>query len=196
MAPPAKLPAQVHLRSGAIAIVRSMQPDEAEAVRTLLNQIIEEGSSYPQDQPLDAAGFRAYWCAGQTFAALLPDQAAHGDHLIAAFYLKPNFPGKGRHIANAGFIVHPDWRGQGLGRALGELAIAIGPTYGYQALMFNLVFASNRASLAIWQHLGFQELGRIPAAINHGNHNEEAVILYRRLDDNQSDADSCDQPND
>ncbi len=188
MALPAEpLPASVPLRSGRVVIVRVMQPNEAEAVRTLLNDIIAEGNSYPHDQPLDPASFQAYWCPGQTFVAVVPDPPAQARavantaQIVAAFYLKPNFPGKGRHIANAGFIVQPNWRGQGLGRALGELAIAIGPTYGYQALMFNLVFASNSASLTIWQHLGFQELGRIPAAINRGGYCEDAIILYRPL---------------
>lgn len=166
------LPAKRQLASGAIATVTVMTADQADSVRSLLNEIIVEGSSYPQSVPLDQAQFTAYWCAGHTFVATVADT------VIAAFYLKPNFPGKASHIANAGFIVSPHWRHQGLGQWLGELAIAIAPHYGYTALMFNLVFASNVASLRIWQRLGFTELGRIPNAINH---QEDAVILYRSL---------------
>ena len=38
------------------------------------------------------------------------------------------------------------------------------PVLGYKASMFNLVFASNTASVRLWRALNFQEIGRIPKA--------------------------------
>ncbi len=77
--------------------------------------IVEEGTSYPHDRFPDQDDFMDYWFRGKsTVAAYVPDRA-NAAGMAGAFYLKPNWPGRARQVANAGFIVAPDWRNKGLG---------------------------------------------------------------------------------
>lgn len=102
--------------------------------------------------------------------------------VLGAFYLKPNFPGWCSHICNAGFIVQPAMRGQGIGRWMAETMLAIAPTKGYTAVMFNLVFATNEPSLNLWRSLGFSTIGRIPHAARLSEEaSVDAIMLYRTL---------------
>lgn len=102
--------------------------------------------------------------------------------VLGAFYLKPNFPGWCSHICNAGFIVQPAVRGQGIGRWMAETMLAIAPTKGYTAVMFNLVFATNEPSLNLWRSLDFSTIGRIPQAARLPNGaSVDAIMLYRAL---------------
>jgi ribosomal protein S18 acetylase RimI-like enzyme len=49
---------------------------------------------------------------------------------------------------------------------------------GYDALQFNLVFESNPVR-ALYERLGFTEVGRIPKAVD----GEDALIYWRSLED-------------
>jgi L-amino acid N-acyltransferase YncA len=167
-----------------------MRSEEVEEVRALLNGAIEEGLSYPQSQPLDAAGFAAYWMNRDAFVVRVVSSTAPltqpPGRILGGFYLKPNFPGRGSHICNAGFIVHPSARGQGLGRWMGESMLAIAHEQGYEAVMFNFVFANNTASLNLWQSLGFSIIGVIPNGVKLGDSTTghrvvDGVVMYRAL---------------
>lgn len=81
-----------------------------------------------------------------------------------SYYIKPNYPGRSGHICNAGFIVSPQARGQGLGSIAGLSYLYYGPACGYLGSVFNLVYASNQASARIWERLGFQIVGTVPKA--------------------------------
>ena len=50
------------------------------------------------------------------------------------------------------------------------------------ALIFNLVFAENKAANHLWHKLGFQDLGVIPGAVrkNDGSY-QDAIIMFRSL---------------
>jgi L-amino acid N-acyltransferase YncA len=161
------LPFTFHLRDAAPVSLDIMQPEEVEVVRELLNHVIVEGISYPQDQPLSRPDFQAYWMKGDAFV-VRQVQGGNGDStvpkIVGAFYLKPNFPGRCSHICNAGFIVPPEVRGQGVGRFMGEAMLALARDRGYRAVMYNLIFETNAPSLKLWASLGFQEIGRIPNA--------------------------------
>jgi L-amino acid N-acyltransferase YncA len=102
--------------------------------------------------------------------------------MLGAFYLKPNWPGRARHVANAGFIVAPEWRGKGLGRLLGVTMLRYARDLGYRSVLFNLVFSENVTARQLWQKLGFQELGIIPGAVlkNDGTF-QDAIIMWRSL---------------
>jgi GNAT superfamily N-acetyltransferase len=92
---------------------------DIEPLRKLYRVIVEEGTSYPHDRFPDQDDFMDYWFRGKsTVAAYVPDRAGAAG-MVGAFYLKANWPGRARQVANAGFIVAPDWRNKGLGWLLG-----------------------------------------------------------------------------
>ena len=94
-----------------------------------------------------------------------------------AYYLKPNSPGRAAHIANAGYLVAPAHRRRGVGRLLVEDSLWRAPMLGFDAMQFNLVFASNPAR-RLYEELGFQVVGTIPDAVD----GEDALVYWRRLE--------------
>ena len=178
-----QLPIQKVLTSAKIEI-DWMRDGEKEAVRNILNAVIQEGKTYPQEKPVSESEFAAYWLRSDAFVARLIDDkktSAPGE-VVGAFYLKPNFPGRCSHICNAGFIVQRGQRGQGIGRGMGEAMLEIAASRGYQGVMFNLVFETNTQKLNLWQSLGFQTIGRIPKAARLADEQVvDALMLYRSL---------------
>jgi ribosomal protein S18 acetylase RimI-like enzyme len=161
-----------------------IHPQEQEIVRELLNLVIIEGKTYPQKQPLSPAEFAAYWLSHDAFVVRAVEQSNmhQPQEILGAFYLKPNFPGRCSHICNAGFIVQPQLRGQGIGQFMGEAMLAIAASLGYEAVMFNLVFETNIPSITLWQKLGFEIIGRIPQAAKLADGQVvEALMMYRAL---------------
>ena len=148
----------------------------------LYRVIVEEGTSYPHDRFPDQDDFMDYWFRGKsTVAAYVPDRAGAAG-MVGAFYLKPNWPGRARQVANAGFIVAPDWRNKGLGWLLGATMLAYAKQLGYRSVIFNLVFSENVVARRLWDKLGFKELGVIPGAVrkNDGTY-QDAMIMFRSL---------------
>ncbi|MGF1522901.1 MAG: GNAT family N-acetyltransferase [Leptolyngbyaceae cyanobacterium] len=180
------LPIYRQTRASVTVELDEMLPSESEAVRAMLNAVILEGDSYPQSEPLPPEGFANYWLKGDAFVVRLCQEMKEGEtassDILGAFYIKSNFPGRCSHICNAGFIVAPEARGQGLGRLMGEAMVSLARDRGYHAIMYNLVFETNIASLKIWQALGFHQIGRIPKAAHLPNGRYvDAIMLYKSL---------------
>lgn len=89
---------------------------EHQAGWALLNHELEEGRSWPFESQLSLDGFRAYFLSHAAFVVRRAvdgdnddedkgeDEDGHGDRVLGAFYVKPNFPGRCAHICNGGFI--------------------------------------------------------------------------------------------
>ncbi|MEM6753940.1 MAG: GNAT family N-acetyltransferase [Cyanobacteria bacterium P01_C01_bin.38] len=178
-----QLPVYKNLKNGIQVELDYMHSSESEWVRKLLNIIVIEGKSYPQKEPLTKLQFDAYWLVGDAFVIKAVDRnQSLSEEILAAFYIKPNFAGRCNHICNAGFIVQPQMRGLGIGRFMGETMLSIAQSLGYQAVMFNLVFETNIPSILLWESLGFQTIGRIPAAVEQNESSYiDALIMYREL---------------
>lgn len=157
---------------------------DVEPLRRLYKVIVEEGTSYPHDRFPDDEDFLDYWFRGkQTVAAYVPDRERAAG-MAGAFYLKPNWPGRAAHVANAGFIVAPEWRRQGLGWLLGTTMVAYAKQLGYRSVIFNLVFAENVVARGLWRKLGFTQLGVIPGAVRKiDGAYQDAIIMFRSLVD-------------
>jgi ribosomal protein S18 acetylase RimI-like enzyme len=135
--------------------------------------VVAAGEGYPQPPgPLSVADFDEYWLDHKSAVVV----ARHDGRLAGSYYLKPNFPGRGAHIANAGYFVVPELRGHGVGEAMVRHSFDEGRRLGFDAMQFNLVFESNPAR-RLYERLGFQAVGRIPEAID----GEDAIVYWRRL---------------
>jgi ribosomal protein S18 acetylase RimI-like enzyme len=152
--------------------IREARPEDREELFALFRLIIDEGTGFPQAPPVSDEDFERVWEQGNTavFVARLSGV------LAGAYNLTPNFAGRAAHIANAGYMVHPAHRRQGVGRALVEHSFDEARRHGFDALMFNLVFESNPAR-RLYEQLGFKEIGRVPEAVD----GEDAVIYWRRV---------------
>ncbi len=78
-----------------------------------------------------------------------------------------NRPGPGAHIASGNFMVSPQARGRGVGRALGEYLLDWARHMGYAGVQFNAVAASNAPAVALYRRLGFTIVGTVPGAFRH-----------------------------
>jgi len=176
------LPIDAKLKDGSPVQLVLAEERDVEPLRRLYRVIVDEGNSYPHDRIPDQDDFMDYWFHGKsTVVAYVPDRT-HAVDMVGAFYLKPNWPGRAGHMANAGFIVAPDWRNKGLGWLLGTTMLAYAKQLGYRGVIFNLVFSENVVARRLWDKLGFKELGVIPGAVrkNDGNY-QDAMIMFRSL---------------
>ena len=152
-----------------LAVLRDDQHDE---LFDLFEAIVAALEGFPQAPPLTRDDFDAAWIRPTTVVVVaLVDGKVAGAH-----YLKPNSPGRAAHIANAGYIVAPEARGRGVGRALVEDSIQRAPKLGFDAIQFNLVFASNPAR-KLYEELGWEAVGRIPRAVE----GEDAIVYWRAV---------------
>lgn len=163
----------VRTAGGLEVVVAEARPEDHDALYAAFAAVVAAGEGYPQAPgPLAVEDFEEYWLEKKSLVAV----ARHDGELAGSYYLRPNFPGRGAHIANAGYFVVPDFRGRGLGAALVEDSLTEGRGLGFDALQFNLVFASNPAR-RLYERLGFTVIGRVPEAID----GEDAVIYWRRI---------------
>jgi GNAT superfamily N-acetyltransferase len=175
-------PVDTKLKDGSPVQLVLADECDVEPLRRLYRIIVDEGNSYPHDRFPDQDDFMDYWFRGKsTVVAYVPDRSGAAG-MVGAFYLKPNWPGRAGHVANAGFIVAPDWRNKGLGQLLGNTMLAYAKQLGYRSVIFNLVFSENVVARRLRDKLGFIELGAIPGAVrkNDGTY-QDAMIMFRSL---------------
>ncbi|CAA7264071.1 unnamed protein product [Cyclocybe aegerita] len=160
-------------------------PGLIEYLRDVFARVVEDGMTYPQEEPLTQGAFEAYFFAADAFIGIIGKSpradVVDGEHqatdidaerdgrtweeaVAGCYYVKPNYPGRSSHICNAGFIVPPKQRGSGCGSALSRSYVHYAPRLGYHGSVFNLVYVNNTASVRLWEKLGFTKAGRIPQA--------------------------------
>lgn len=98
------------------------------------------------------------------------------------YYVRPNQPGRGSHVANAGYIVVPGFRRRGLAGALCEHSLQTARRLGFSAMQFNFVVSANAAAIQAWERCGFAVVGRLPAAFRHKELGfVDALVMFRAL---------------
>src|SRR5437870_5184258 len=121
----------------------------------------------------------AYWFRPDTHTYV----AVSGEQVVVGTYiLKPNQPALGSHVANAAFMVSPAARGSGIGRRMGEHALAEARRLGFRAMQFNFVVSTNEAAVRLWQQLGFAIIGTLPGAFRHPQRGfVDAYVMFQTL---------------
>src|SRR3989442_5808245 len=123
-----------------------------------------------------------YWYTDASRMVAYERGSGRGGDRLGAFYLKQAWPGRARHVANAGFIVAAQWRNRGLVWLLGAVMLQYATELGYRSVIFNLVFAENQVARRLWRKLGFSELAVLPGAVLKNDRTyQDAIIMWKSL---------------
>ena len=158
--------------------IRRAGEDDFDAIWSIFHRVVRAADTYPYPPETDRQEAYAMWMAPPN----RPYVALDGGEVAGTYYLRPNQPGQGAHVANAGFMVDPDRQGRGVGRAMGVHAVEEARREGFLAMQFNMVVSTNHRAVALWRDLGFTVTATIPDAFNHPEHGlVDAHIMYRKL---------------
>jgi len=103
-------------------------------------------------------------------------------NIVGTYYVRPNQPGRGGHVANGGYIVAPQARGRGLARVLCEHSLDTARERGYKAMQFSYVVATNTSAVRTWEKCGFTVVGRLPGAFRHREFGPvDVLVMFREL---------------
>ncbi len=171
MDPSPSSPRRLRTRRGDAVEIGPIADAEHDALFDLFTHVVDSGEGYPHAPPLTRGMFESTWVTSVSLTVV-----ARLDTVVGAYYLKPNFPGRAAHIANAGYVVASGSRRRGIGRLLVEDSLWRAPLLGFDAMQFNLVFSNNPAR-ALYEELGWRQIGLIPGAVD----GEDALIYWRRV---------------
>jgi GNAT superfamily N-acetyltransferase len=158
--------------------IRETIESDRGAIWEIFREVIMAGETYPLDQNSSREDSLAYWFqrSARVFVA------ESDGKVIGSYTLHANQAGRGAHVANAGFIVAKEGRGQGIGRALGEHCLNEARRLGFRAMQFNFVVSSNESAVRLWQNLGMKIVGTLPGAFRHPTRGYvDVYIMFQNL---------------
>jgi len=109
--------------------------------------------------------------------------AVEDEEILGTYYIKPNQPGLGAHVCNAGYMVGAKARGKGIGRTMCAHSLQEAGRLGFKAMQYNLVAATNVNAVKLWKDMGFEITGILPKAFNHRTDGlVDAYVMYRLIE--------------
>lgn len=177
-----RIPAGIAVSQPLVTVPLQIRPYAAAdwpALWALLEPVLRAGETFPHDPAITAAEARLAWVeqSQAVMVALADDEA-----LVGTYYLRPNAPGLGAHVANAGYVVSEHRRRQGIGSLLCQHSLRQARRLGYRAMQFNLVVSTNTAGIRCWQRNGFAVVGTLPGAFHHRQLGDvDALVMVQSL---------------
>ena len=161
--------------------IRQFEERDWPGVWDAMEPVIRSGETYPFAMDMDQAGAQHMWLELTEAAYVAEDDSGN---ILGTYYIKPNQPTLGAHVANCGYLVTEHARGRGIATIMGQHSLDEAVRLGYRAMQFNLVVASNAASIRVWEKLGFEIVGPLKGAFNHATLGYiDAYVMYKVLVD-------------
>ena len=158
--------------------IRRAEDADFDAIWRIFNQVVQQGDTYTYDPGTTKDQAHSIWISREhsTYVACIDNQ------ILGTYILKPNQPGLGSHVANAGYMVGIEGRGKGIGKAMCEHSLQEARRMGFTAMQFNMVVSTNESAIALWQKLGFSIVGILPQAFRHKELGlVDAYVMHRFL---------------
>jgi len=154
--------------------------DELVSLFKIFQDINQAGDSFPYSADTSFDKFKQIWCQ--------PDSVSFVAHNLqsntigGAYFFKPQWPGRGAHIATATYMVAQKERGNGLGKLLGSHSLDAAIEHGYKSMQFNYVVSTNLSAVKLWKSLGFNIIGTLPGVFDHKDHGPvDAYVMFKNL---------------
>ncbi|QHT68017.1 GNAT family N-acetyltransferase [Rhodocytophaga rosea] len=160
------------------AIIRKATEADKELVWKIIQAVIHTGDTYVFDPDTPKETMMAYWFAPGTFTFV----AELNGNIAGTFVFRQNQPGLGSHVANAGYMVHPDFHGKGIGKQMAQASLEEARKAGFLAMQFNIVVSTNHNAKKLWDQMGFVTIGVLPKVFNHTKFGlVDAYVMHRFL---------------
>lgn len=143
--------------------IRKAKEADFKGVWDIFHRVVKTGDTFAFDPASNREDCRALWMSPNihTYVAELQGK------ILGTYILRKNQQGLGSHVANAAYMVHPDARGKGIGRAMGMHSVKQAKKLGFSAIQFNFVISTNLVAVQLWLKLGFRIVGIVPKAFSH-----------------------------
>jgi ribosomal protein S18 acetylase RimI-like enzyme len=151
---------------------------DSDAVWNIMAPILSAGDTYALPRDWSRAEALAYWYApGHSVFVATQDSRVLGTYILRA-----NNKGGGAHIANCGYMTHPEERGRGVASAMCHHSLEYAANHGYRGMQFNFVVSTNHRAVALWRSFSFEVVGRLPGAFQHPTLGfVDALVMFRTL---------------
>jgi L-amino acid N-acyltransferase YncA len=144
----------------------------------IVHEVFSRGDTYAYAPETDKEQGHKIWMESPTVTYA----AVEGEVILGTYYIKPNQPGLGAHVCNAGYMVGSNARGKGIGRTMCAHSLKEAVKLGFKAMQYNLVAATNAYAVKLWQEMGFEIIGTLPKAFNHKTKGlVDAYVMYQLL---------------
>lgn len=158
--------------------IRAAVESDWPEVWSLFHAVTAAGDAFAYDEHTTEATARKLWFEPPAACFVVEEDG----RFAGTYYVRPNQPGRGDHVANGGYMVHPAFRGRGLAARMCRHSLDTARRLGFRAMQFNFVVASNTAAVKAWQKEGFTIIGRTPNAFRHRELGwVDALIMHREV---------------
>lgn len=125
--------------------IRRADDTDFDGIWPIFHEIVSRGDTYAFSPDTDKTEAYEIWMLlpTATYVALQKEQ------IVGTYFIKPNQPGLGSHVCNAGFMVSAHARGRGIGRAMGEHSLVEAKKLCFTAMQFNLVVSTNEHAVKL-----------------------------------------------
>ena len=159
--------------------IREIESGEFHRVWPIYQAVIAGGDVFAPRPDTTFEEAQRMW----TFPPCRAFVAEADDTVLGSYMVRPNQPGLGDHVANAGYIVAAEARGRGIARRMCEHSLATAAAAGFTAMQFNYVVSTNEDAVHLWESCGFKTVGRVPGAFRHAALGPvDVLIMHRTLE--------------
>jgi ribosomal protein S18 acetylase RimI-like enzyme len=159
--------------------IRPATDDDKDAIWAILEPMIRRGDTYTLPREMSKSQALEFWFAVGNETFVWRD----GDAILGTYFLRANQCGGGAHVANCGYVTAAGAEGRGIARAMCLHSLQRARECGFRAMQFNFVVSTNERAVKLWRDLGFEIVGRLPAAFEHPERGfVDALVMFRQLD--------------
>ncbi len=158
--------------------IRLAAPKDHARIWEILEPVLSAGETYalPSDWSKDEA--LDYWCNDDRHTFVAECDGV----ILGTYYLKTNAMGGLSHIANCGYVTGYKARGRGVASQMCEHSLLKACEFGYKAMQYNCVVATNSGAIRLWQRWGFDIVGTLPKAFAHPTQGMvDAHVMFKSL---------------
>jgi GNAT superfamily N-acetyltransferase len=155
-----EFPKEIHLKSGFQCAFRPLEPTDEKVFHEFFLAVPDHERMFIKHRVTEP-GVIHDWCQSIDLGRNLPLLALTDEKIIGDATLHQQLGGWKRHIGRVSVLVHPQFRGRGLARALVTEVLEIARQSGLEKVEAEFI-GEQAAAMKVFGFLGFSTLLRLP----------------------------------